>query len=261
MDQSIQYENTLLHYSVSGRGPKSLLVFHGFGQDRQAFSEFFKKISTEYTLYSFDLFFHGNSEWNQGEKPLEKSYWIKIFSVFLAHHKIDRFSVLGFSMGGKFALATLEAFPEKTENIFLLAPDGIRVSPWYTLATFNSATRQLFKSMILKPERFHWIANLAFRLGFINKGILRFVELQMNTEKKREQVYYSWVVFRNLKFDLGRLASLINSNNIGLTVYVGKYDQMITPQSMERLLRQVKRHKFEILETGHNGLISKLNSL
>ena len=261
MDQSIQYENTILHYDITGSGPKPLLVFHGFGQDRQAFGEFLKKISTEYTIYSFDIFFHGESQWNQGEKTLEKSYWQKLLSVFLSHHKIDRFNVMGFSMGGKFALASLEAFPDKTDHIFLLAPDGIKVSPWYTLATFNSATRQLFKSMILQPQRFHWIANLSLKLGLIDKGILRFVESQMNTKEKREQVYYSWVVFRNLKFDLKHVASLINSNNIGLTIYVGKYDKMITATSMERLLKRVCKHKFEILETGHNGLISKLDML
>lgn len=261
MDQSIQYENTILHYRISGTGQKPLLIFHGFGQDRLAFTEFLKKISSDYTIYSFDIFFHGHSEWNQGEKPLEKSYWKKLLSVFLSHHKIDRFSLMGFSLGGKFALASLELFPEKTADIFLLAPDGIKISPWYTLATFTSGTRQLFQSMVLKPERFHWIANLAFRLGFIDKGILRFVESQMNTKEKREQVYFSWVVFRRLKFNLNHIASLINSNNIGVSIYVGKYDKVITAPSMERLLKHVARHKFEILETGHNGLISKLNTL
>jgi pimeloyl-ACP methyl ester carboxylesterase len=261
VDQSIQYENTLLHYDISGTGLKPLLVFHGFGQDRQAFSEFSKRIASEYTIYSFDIFFHGHSAWNQGERPLEKSYWKRLLTVFLSHHKIDRFSLAGFSMGGKFALASLEAFPEKTDNIFLLAPDGIRISPWYTLATSTPTARQLFKSMIFKPQRFQWIANLALKLKLIDKGILRFVESQMNTQEKREQVYYSWVVFRHLKFNLGQIASLINFNNIGLTIYVGRYDKVITAKSMERLLKRVAKHKFEILETGHNGLISTLNTL
>lgn len=261
MEQSLQYENTILHYDISGTGSKPLLVFHGFGQDRKAFSDFLKKISSAYKIYSFDIFFHGESQWNKGENPLEKSYWKKLLSVFLSHHKIDRFSVLGFSMGGKFALASLEAFPEKTESIFLLAPDGIRISPWYTLATYTSTTRQLFKSMIFKPERFHWIANLSFKLGFIDKGVLRFVESQMNTQEKREQVYYSWVVFRNLKFNLNQVASIINSNNINLAIYVGKHDKVITAESMELLLRKVKTYTFEILETGHNGLISKIDTL
>lgn len=261
MDQSIQYENAILHYHVSGKGLKPLLIFHGFGQDKEVFLNLLPALSENYTLYTFDLFFHGKSDWNKGENPLEKTFWKELLSTFMNKHKITRFSVLGFSMGGKFALASLELFPEKIENIFLLAPDGIKISGWYTLATFTSATRQLFKSMVLKPTRFQFISNLALKLGFIDKGILRFVESQMNTKEKREQVYYSWVVFRHLKFDLAQLASLINSNNIGLTIIVGKYDKIITAKSMERLLKRVTKHKFEILETGHNGLISKLDTL
>jgi len=261
VDQSIQFEHAVLHYHVSGKGLKPLLVFHGFGQDHQTFSELFEKISNQYTIYSFDIFFHGKSDWGLSEKPLEKNFWKKLLSVFLNQNKIDRFSVLGFSMGGKFALASLEVFPEKLESIFLVAADGVRISPWYKLATSTGAMRALLKSMILKPQRFQLIASLALKLGFIDKGILRFVESQMNTQEKREQVYFSWVVFRLLKFDMNLIASLINSNNIGLTIIVGRYDKLITAKSMERLLKKVKKHKFEILETGHNGLISKLDML
>jgi len=261
VDRSIQYEKAVLHYHVSGSGLKPLLVFHGFGQDKDVFLKLSSGLSEKYTLYIFDLFFHGKSEWNKGEEPLEKKFWKELLSAFLNQHKLDRFSVLGFSMGGKFALASLEAFPEKTENIFLLSPDGIKISPWYRLATFSGATRQLLKSMIVNPNRFQLIANLAFKLGFIDQGLMRFVESQMNAQDKREQVYYSWVVFRRLKFDMSLLASLINSNNINLTIMIGKYDKVIPANSMDRLLKRVKKHKFEILETGHNGLISKLDTL
>lgn len=261
MDQSIQYEKAVLHYHVSGNGLKPLLVFHGFGQDNKSLAELFKKISNQYTVYSFDIFFHGKSEWDYGEKPLEKKFLKELLSAFLTKHNIDRFCVLGFSMGGKFALASLEAFPEKIESVFLLAPDGIRINPWYRLATSTGAMRALLKSMILKPERFQLIANVAFKVGLIGKGTLHFVESQMNRKEKREQVYYSWVVFRRLKFDMSLLASLINSKNIGLTIIIGKYDKIITAKSMDRLLRRVSKHKFEILETGHNGLISKLDTL
>ena len=47
---------------------------------------------------------------------------------FLRKENISRFDVAGFSMGGRFALATLEAFPEKIGNVFLIAPDGEKQS-------------------------------------------------------------------------------------------------------------------------------------
>lgn len=261
MDQSIQFENAILQYHTSGKGPQPLLIFHGFGQGKGVFQKLSSNLSENYTLYIFDLFFHGNSEWNYGERPLEKSFWKNLVASFLNKHRIERFSMLGYSMGGKFALACLEAFPEKIEHIFLLAPDGIRISPWYKLATHPIVVRKLFKSLILNPNRFKIITSFASKLGLIDRGIVRFAESQMDTEEKRKQVYYSWVVFRHLTFDVANLASLINSNTIQLTLVVGKYDRIITAKNMEGFLKKVKKYNFEILETGHTGLLSKLESL
>ncbi len=252
-----KYQETTLHFLKSGYGSNVLLAFHGFGQDHKALSELFEKLSNQYTVYAFDIFFHGKSKWNRGKTPLEKSFWKSLLVEFLRQYEIDRFSLLGYSMGGKFALASLEAFPKKIENVFLLAPDGIKTSMWYSLATYPLVFRRLFKSMVFNPYRFHRIANLAFKIGLIDKGILRFAESQMNTQEKRKQVYSSWVVFRHLKFSMDHIASIINSNNIDLTIIVGKYDKIITGKNMNRLVKRLTNYNLEILETGHNGLISK----
>src|SRR5690349_5025567 len=108
-----------------------MLAFHGFGQGKEAFSTFGEALSSDYTLYSFDLFFHGKSEWNYEEEPLEKEFWSEIIQRFLKEQDIRSFSVVGYSMGGKFALATVEAFPTHVKEVYLLAPVGIWISPWY----------------------------------------------------------------------------------------------------------------------------------
>lgn len=256
-EHHFSYNGATLHFSKSGKGERVLLAFHGFGQDHKAFERLPEKFSEHYTIYSFDLFFHGKSDWKKGEEPLEKSFWKSLLSEFLTHFKIARFNLLGFSMGGKFVLATLEALPEKAEQVFLLAPDGIKTNTWYSLATYPFMLRRFFKSMILHPGRFHSIVRFAHKTGIIDKGVLRFAESQMNTEAKRHQVYLSWVVFRHLKFKMGTIAHRINSNNIGLTVVIGKHDKIITAKNMNGLLSKVPYHTIEILDTGHNGLIAK----
>jgi len=252
-----EYQGTKLHFTKSGNGEKTLLAFHGFGQDNQAFKQLESKLQNHFTLFTFDIFFHGKSEWNKVEAPLEKLFWKNLLTEFLKHHKINRFNLLGFSMGGKFVLASLEAFPTKVDQVFLLAPDGIKTNIWYSLATYPLILRKFFKSMVMKPERFQSITATANKLGFIDKGVLRFAESQMNTEAKRQQVYLSWVVFRHLKFKTDAIAHHINSNNIRLTMVVGKHDKIITVKNMARLLKKVPNHILEILDTGHTSLISK----
>lgn len=255
-DELLRYEESSLHYVIEGHGPKNLLVFHGFGQNRNVFDSFAKSLSADYKLYIFDLYFHGESQWGHGEYPLEKSVWKKTMERFLELHQMDKFSVSGFSLGGKFALATLEAFPEKIESIILIAPDGIKTSFWYSLATYPIIIRRLFKSMVLHPTRFTALSRTLSNLGLMDKGLIRFAEHQMDTEDKRRRVYNSWVVFRHLTFDLKKIASLINRHSIALTMITGKFDKVIRSVNMNKLLVHVKNFRHEILETGHNGLIN-----
>ncbi len=250
-----------LHYVNTGEGKLPLLLFHGFGQTHAAFQSLAEKLSDYYTLYSFDLFFHGQSEWSHDERPLEKDTWKNLLEEFFKKNSITTFSVLGFSMGGKFAMATLEQFPTQTKEIFLLAPDGIKTSFWYSLATYPLAFRKLFKSLIDHHGRFDALATWAHRLGMIDKGVLRFVEYQMNTPEKRARVYYSWVVFRHLNFDLKKIGTTINHEQIQLVLIVGKFDKIIRASNMKRLLQHVKRYHLEIPEAGHNDLIEKSRAI
>ena len=255
--QFFNFKQTRLYFTKVGSGKKALLLFHGFGQDHHAFQKIEDTLQVEYTIYSFDIFFHGVSEWNKGEQPLGKPFWKELLTQFVNQHNIDRFSLLGFSMGGKFVLATLEAFPERTESIFLLAPDGIKTNFWYSLATYPIAFRKLFKSMINRPQRFKAIENFAVKVGWIDRGIVRFIESQMDTPEKRSRVYHAWVVFRHLKFNMKAIAEIINSHKVKVMVIVGKYDKIITTQNMDHLLTHLDHSTLKILETGHNQVIQE----
>ena len=253
----IVYGTSKLHYAKAGSGTVAMLLFHGFGQNHKAFDQWVEALGKDYSLFVFDLYFHGQSAW-PSRLPLEKTDWKEIISLFLKQEKIVRFEVLGFSLGGKFALSTVEAFPEKIIKLYLLAPDGVKTSVWYSLATYPIAIRYFFKSMILKPGRLNTLAKTFLWLGVVDKGLLRFAESQMDTEEKRRRVYYSWVYFRHLTFDLKRIADLLNRNKTPLVMIVGKYDKVIEAKNMDSLLRLVNIHRFEIIEAGHNDLIKKV---
>jgi pimeloyl-ACP methyl ester carboxylesterase len=252
----IYYSNSQLFYAKTGTGKKILLLFHGFGQDHRAFQSWAEFLKEQYTLYIFDLFFHGQSTWASRE-ALEKGDWKEIITLFLQQENITEFEIAGFSMGGKFAMASLEAFPEKIKKLTLLAPDGIKTSFWYSLATYPIVIRALFKSMILHPNRLYRITKSLRSLGLVDKGLLRFVESQMDTEEKRNRVYFSWVYFRHLKFDLNKIASLLNEQQIPFTLIVGQHDKVIQPKNMDGFIQKIKSKRLEIIEAGHNDLIKK----
>jgi pimeloyl-ACP methyl ester carboxylesterase len=256
-DKFVHHNNSTLHYAVAGSGPRSMLIFHGFGQDMNVFEYLSSHLAQHYTFYVFDLYFHGKSTWRRGEQTLEKAEWRQIVQIFLSENNVADFSLAGFSLGGKFVLATFEAFPQRIKEVFLIAPDGIKTSFWYSMATYPTILRNFFKSMIMRPERFMSIARFLNTSGFVDKGLIRFAEYQMNNEEKRTRVYYSWVVFRHLTVNLDSIARLMNENGVRLTMIVGKYDKVITPSNMNRLLSKVNDRRLEILESGHTGLINQ----
>jgi pimeloyl-ACP methyl ester carboxylesterase len=256
----ITYSQSKLFYSKAGRGKKNLLLFHGFGQDHRVFHSWAEVLQNEYTLFSFDLFFHGQSSWTS-RGAMEKKDWTEIVGLFLSKENIKEFEVVGFSLGGKFALATLEAFPHQLKKITLLAPDGIKTSFWYSLATYPIAIRALFKSMILHPDRLYKTTKVMRKLRLVDKGILRFAESQMDTEEKRRRVYLSWVYFRHLKFDLKKIAQLINSNTIETKIRVGKYDKVIQAKNLKRLVMLLPHADFKVVDAGHNDLITSTKNV
>lgn len=239
-----------------GAGPSVLLAFHGFGQGHAYFEPLVKAAGSHYTIYSFDLFYHGESFWHDGDRPLTPAFWKELLEEFLTERNIDRFSLTGFSLGGKFVLATLSAFPGRIDEVLFIAPDGIKTSFWYSLATYPGWFRNAFRSLIVNPKPYYRLVKAMRKLNLIDKGVLRFASYQMDTRRKRRQVYYAWMVFRELQFNIKNVAHLINTYDIRVRMFLGKYDKIITEKNMYRLLKHLEQYDLHILEAGHNTLIS-----
>ncbi len=257
MDVNLRGSKVQIHYEVEGYGPGTMITFHGFGQTGNDMSPVAAHFAGTHTTYHMNIFFHGKSFWDNDLELLEPADWRAVLSSLLEQEDIQRFSLAAFSMGGKFALATIEAFAPLIDEVYLLAPDGIRTSPWYSLATYPQVFQDYFRSMIIRPNRFFWLINTAHRMKIVDRGLVKFASNEMDTVKKRRRVYYSWVVFRELVFDMKKIGALIRSNGIRLTVITGKFDKIIRTEHMKRLTRHVPDAKIIIAESGHNQLVKK----
>ncbi len=256
MADHISYKNSKLFYNKAGAGDKVILLFHGFGQDYRIFERWNEKLGNEYSMFAFDLFFHGNSTW-ENQRPLEREDWKKILLLFFDQERIGNFDMAGFSIGAKFVLATLESFPDQVKKITLIAPDGIHPNFWYRLATGTSLARMLFRSMILKSKRLSALIRFVNFFHVVDKATLKLVESQTNSEEKRTRVYCSWVYFRRLTFNLNELSSLLNSKDIATVFILGKSDKIIPQGRIESFAKTLNNHRFLLLDAGHNELIRK----
>ncbi|GAB3912484.1 hypothetical protein GCM10028803_55840 [Larkinella knui] len=239
-------------------GPVPLLAFHGIGQDHRAFEPLAQQLEGRYAMYAFDLFFHGSQSAPASDDVLTKQRFQEIIQAFLHQHSIERFAVIGFSMGGRFALATAEAFPQQTTELILLAPDGITISPWYRIATQSGLGRRLFRYFLQHMPLFHRFGQVFLSVGLINRSVLRFAESTLATVEQRKSVYNSWVYFRKLHFNLSELSELLNNHPVRVRFFAGYFDQVLPVSYIKPLSRRLHAYELTVLKTGHNRLIEKV---
>jgi pimeloyl-ACP methyl ester carboxylesterase len=258
----IKIEKANIHYLKMGAGDQILFCFHGFGQNAAHYVPLAEKIKDKYVIYSFDLFFHGKSEWPDQEKAVPPQLMVEAIKKVIQQEKVDKISLCGYSMGGKITLSILPFLSIKIEQVILIAPDGVKTNFWYNLATYPHWSRRIFRYMIMHPRLFFDTAYLLRQLRMVDKGLVKFASGQMSSMRKRRQVYCTWMAYRHFKPDLAELSRHINEHQINVVMYLGRYDKIIRADNMQRLLKRIPdRQKMEILEAGHNTLISDVAQL
>ncbi|MBN8824073.1 MULTISPECIES: alpha/beta hydrolase [unclassified Spirosoma] len=252
--QKIEVAGNLLAYQTIGNGPVVLLAFHGFGQNSHVFKGLEVTLGNQYTIFALDLFFHGESCYRKREL-LTKTAWQQLIGAFLQEKNIDRFALMGFSLGGRFALATVEAFADRLDQLVLIAPDGITRSAWYQLATASKPGRWLFRYFLQHLTALNRLGHLLTRLSLLNRTAMRFAELSLGTPEQRERVYQSWTQFRLISPDLAHIAALLNNHAVRVRFFTGAFDRIVPGSYILPLSKQLRHYDLTVLRTGHNRLV------
>jgi len=253
-EYTINFKGNVIHYCKFTGGNEVLLAFHGFGQSKEIFSSIAEKLVNYFTIYALDLFFHGKSIYNFDEQPLSIDTWKEIIKLIREKHNISSFSICGYSLGARFALVTLYLFPRYTNTIFLIAPDGIFVSKWYKLAVSCNVTRFLLKFNIKKPIILHVLKGINF-FRLLNPQITKFVIHNLDSIHKRKQVYFSWIVFRNLILPQKTLLKIFKCHEKKIILFVGKYDLLYPKVTFIKLVKKYPNIVLLEVNANHTAIL------
>ena len=249
---NIQTENGQLHYTRHPGGDKVLLAFHGFGQDNSIFDDWIDVISKEYTVYAFDLFYHGKS--TRMYEKLTKVEWKKYLKAFLEKEQINDFSILGFSLGGRFAIASTLSFPSRVNELILIAPDGVFLTIWFKFVT-NPFIRWIFKYLILNPNKLDSLMEFNDRYQIVSPYVGDFVRKEMGDSENRKRVYISWNYFKTLGYSKKELKEYFNQFDFKRKLIIGSKDHIIKPNQILPIIRKMGDFQIEILPKKHHQLI------
>ncbi|GAB3952660.1 hypothetical protein GCM10028805_34980 [Spirosoma harenae] len=252
--QKFEVEGNLIAYQKIGAGPNVLLAFHGFGQTNRVFESLESSLGDQFTIFALDLFFHGDSSY-QSNQLLTKADWQRFIAAFLREKNVNRFSLMGFSLGGRFALSTVEGFADRVDQLILIAPDGITRNIWYRIATGSRPGRLLFRYMLRHLSMLNKLGQGLAWIGLLNRTIVRFAELSLGTPEQRERVYQSWTLFRLIQPDLSLISKQLTTHLVWTRFFTGAFDRIVPGSYILPLTKRLPHFELTILQTGHNRLI------
>ena len=257
--ETIPYKNSVINICFFGQGAKALFCFHGFGEDGTSFYVLESFLGKEYKIIAIDLPFHGHTIWKDEllfrVKDLEE-----IISIIL-NDKLNitppRFSILGYSLGGRIALELFQKLPEKIERVVLLAPDGLKVNFWYWLGTQTTLGNNLFSFTMRKPYWFFKLTTAASKMGLLNKSIINFVHYYLDDENERSLLYKRWTTLRHFKPDLNRIKETITTYKTPVRFLFGSYDRIILSKRSAFFKKDSENIHIKIIPAGHQLLKEK----
>ena len=118
LNKNISYQNTHISYSVSGNGNAVMLV-HGFAEDGSVFEQQVKFLKEKFLVIVPDLPGIGKSAMLQKENVHLTDY-AAILKAIIDEEKIEKFTLIGHSMGGYITLALAGIYAQTLNGFGLI---------------------------------------------------------------------------------------------------------------------------------------------
>ena len=257
---SFIYKEFTIAYQRDGVGSEHVFAFHGFGSSPRDLDALVAPLSEAYSIWRFDLFHHGESKYPKNRvngDTLRSEEFAAILYAFAQRERILRFSLIGYSLGGKICLCLLEEMPEMIDHVALFAPDGVEIHPIYKFASGTWLGRTLYRGFIVKPGLLFKIVGLSTAIKIVSPKMKEIVLYNMNTQAKRQLLHDVWMTYRNFRPDLKRIERTIKNGSMVLNLYFGKYDKVIRPYLATLAQNALPSANIQMLDCGHLDLVKK----
>jgi pimeloyl-ACP methyl ester carboxylesterase len=255
----LTYAGSRFHGVQEGRGPQLLICLHGFGESALHFVPLVKTMGARFTIVALDMPLHGKTEWNE-KRAFTPADLQALIMMVLQQQQQERFSLMGYSMGGRLSLCLVPPMAARLQHLLLLAPDGIRNNPWHMFVTRTWLGNRLFKHVTYHPALLFKLLSFVHKLGGVNESVYKFVYNSMNKLDKREQVYQVWTVMRRMLPNLHACKQLLAQYNIPTLLIYGKFDRIIPAVLGQRLVDGTFPGEILVLDKGHQLISPELGS-
>ncbi|MBI1266886.1 MAG: alpha/beta fold hydrolase [Cryomorphaceae bacterium] len=249
----ISVDDLAVEYFTVGQG-YPVLAFHGFGRSANDFEPFAALLAPNEMLVAINLFQHAGSRWPSNRKLIDGLSTQELKDVILhilAKYDAPRFSMLGYSMGGRIALTAIEHMASQIDKVLLMAPDGLKIATMYKFTAHNPLGRLLYRSLMNRPHLVLKSADLVKKIGLLNPKTHRFLYAHVDSKEKAKLVYEAWLIYRFCQPNLQEVARAIDQQKVAFTMIFGEFDSVIKPHFGKLLSQYLKDSTYHIVPSGH----------
>jgi pimeloyl-ACP methyl ester carboxylesterase len=245
-----------VHFHEYGTGSKPMLAFHGYGMTGRQFNVLEKSMLSKYRFHGFDHFFHGESTlagWSESQiitgmpRQMVRLYLETWFQTY-GRQKV---SLMAYSIGADIALILLEEFPEWIDELILMAPNGLAPYKGFQFIQQHPIGKMIFR----RATKSKWLAPATLknlqRLKVIDQNLYTIAYNEIDTPKKRLDVYYTLNLIKQLQPDTEKLVQIINQYQIKCLFIFGKDDLLFPKSAAMPVLSRLNNAQIHEVPMGH----------
>lgn len=244
-----------LHAEVSGKGRRDLVLLHGWGMNLGVWDPLAETLGRRFRLIAIDLPGHGRSDWDGAAHTPAAQAW-RVHETLAP--LTTRYHLLGWSLGGQFALDLAAAMPAGIERLVLVAttPRFLR-GPGWRCGTAPASLAKLAAQLCADPEGAvgafvrQQVRGLAPRTG--GRVLDSLIAALVRYGRAQPQAL-AWGLVRLAEGDLRPTLPLVRKPTL---VIAGQEDRVTPPAASRALARALPKGIFRAVRgAGHVPFLS-----
>jgi pimeloyl-ACP methyl ester carboxylesterase len=234
-----------------------MLCFHGYGMHGKQFISLEASLGSKYTFYGFDLFFHKETRLKDQtlttikNNRITKKQLAQLIEEFCLYESIERFSVIGYSMGSHYATVMVEELGDRIDEYIVAAPSSLNPGPLIQFFSKYKLGNKLLEKLTLSEKALINMLNFTKWAGFIDETGRNILYKEIDTAELRFNFYACFTYLRLLETNEPQLIKMLTEQNIRSIFIFGKRDRMYPPKIGDAFFAKFKQAEVVILNADH----------